>query len=837
MLTGIIICGLAFPLIFSGCKKLEVDPDSQTKPMEELTVPAGFDWKTASAVTFVITSDQSCLIAITSPEGSETYHLGYFNHVQETYNITVSLPSAASQVLVNGVTANISGDKVYVSLNTLKSGNLTETGNSHSPEVPVSGLISTWHFNEGTGTVAADATGSNNGTIAGASWTDGISGDALDFDGQGGKVTIPSNPSINITGDQLTLSCWFKKNEVNDDGAFFFYNVKYVLRMDLNGKIAFAVYNPDWSSITIPWANRIIDTDWHHVAATYDGSALKIYVDGAMLASTNTSGNLQPSSADLIIGSQTTTNQFGGIIDEVLLYDVALSEAEIAVIYGTTPDPGTGDDLISEWKLNEGSGSTAFDSEDGNNGTINGATWGTGISGNCLVFNGVSDWVSIPNATNLNVTEQLTMIAWAKTQENKTAKIAQKGDWDGHGLRQDKWSGWKGGIRMATNVSEDLDWGEGIPMFDTWYQLAITYDGTTLKLYVNGQLKNSKAVSGPLKVNTRDFSIGADNGSQKFFNGAIDEVKFYGIALSQTEIQANYSNMGNVPDGDGDGIPDTEDAYPADPARAFNNYMPSSGFRSLAFEDLWPGTGDYDFNDLVMDYRWKIVTSATNHVTEVFGTFVIRAIGAGLQNGFGYQLTGSSLSAGEVTVTGSDLRESYITLNTNGTEANQEKITVIVFDNVSAVMPSSGGFGVNVDPGLPFIPPDTTDIVMAFTPGTYTLEDLDLPGFNPFLIVNMDRGKEIHLPDYPPTSLVDPAYFGTAQDASNPAAGIYYKTAGNLPWAINIASSFDYTVERQQITSGYTHFGSWAESGGTLYPDWYVDETGYRNDAVIYPAP
>jgi LruC domain-containing protein len=835
-LLGLMI--LMIIMIGTGCKKLDPQPSGdEQKTMEDLNVPASFDWNTVHDVYFVISYDLSCMINISSEDGSQVFHFGFFNHTTDTYNITLSIPTYLQTVLVNGIPTDVTGNTANVDLNTFKSTPANQQQNTpHQPQVPTDGLIATWHFNEGSGTTATDATGSNNGTIAGATWTDGISGDALNFNGTGGCVTIPNNSTINLTNDQLTLSCWFKKNQTNDDGAFFFHNVKYILRMDQNGKISFAVYNPSWSSLTIAWSQRIIDTDWHHVAATYDGSVMKIYLDGAHMASNNTSGNLQSSNADLKIGSQTSSNQFGGIIDEVLLYNTALTEPEIAVIYGQTPDPGTGGDPISSWPLNEGSGTIAYDIQDGNDGTINGATWGTGISGSCLEFDGTDDWVYIPKDPNMNVTDQITIIAWAKTLENKTCKIAQKGDWDGHGLTQGKWGGWYGGIRLATNESESIGWEEGIPLFDTWYQLAVTYDGSMLKLYVNGQLKNSKAVSGPLKINNRDFSIGSDNGAQKFFNGSIDQVSFYGTALSQTAIQTLYNNAGSTPDADGDGIPDAEDAYPSDPARAFNNYLPANAYGSLAFEDLWPGTGDYDFNDLVLDYRFQTVTSASNKVTEVMGTFIIRAIGAGLQNGFGYQLP-VSIPDADITISGYDLRENYITLAANGTESGQTNTTVIVFDNVSAIMPSTSGFGVNVDPGLPFVTPDTTVVTMAFTPETYTIEQLGLTSFNPFLIVNMERGKEVHLPDYAPTSLVDLAYFGTAQDASDPALGVWYKTATNLPWAINISTSFDYTIERNQITTGYLHFGTWAESGGLAYSDWYLDETGYRNSAAIYQAP
>ncbi|MEI7982532.1 MAG: LruC domain-containing protein, partial [Bacteroidota bacterium] len=392
-------------------------------------------------------------------------------------------------------------------------------------------------------------------------------------------------------------------------------------------------------------------------------------------------------------------------------------------------------------------------------------------------------------------------------------------------------------IRLTGNITQGLNWGGGLPILNEWYHLAMTYDGQQLKFYVNGQLRNSKAVTGLLYVNNRDLSIGSDNNVQKFFNGSIDELKFFRRALDQTEIQTNFNQPGGLPDQDGDGVPDADDAYPHDPARAFNNYYPAVGFGSLVFEDLWPGKGDYDFNDLVLDFRFKTVTNADNKVSEVYATFVIRAIGAGLKNGFGFQFPGTSIQGSDVEVAGFKTKENFINLNPNGTEAGQERITVIVFDNVFKVMPSPGGFGVNTVPGNPYVKPDTTIVSILFKPNTYAMADIGVDQFNPFMIVNLDRGKEIHLTDNPPTSLVNQAYFKTGDDDSDPASGRYYKTKRNLPWAIRITSSYDYTNETAQITSGHLKFAAWAESSGGQYPDWYLKISGYRNESNIYQVP
>jgi LruC domain-containing protein len=90
----------------------------------------------------------------------------------------------------------------------------------------------------------------------------------------------------------------------------------------------------------------------------------------------------------------------------------------------------------------------------------------------------------------------------------------------------------------------------------------------------------------------------------------------------------------------------------------------------------------------------------------------------------------------------------------------------------------------------------------------------------------------------PPTDLMDVSYFGTEDDKSDVSINKYYKTANNLPWAINIPSSFDWPREKIEINWAYYHFIEWAESLGINYDDWYLDLSGYRNNSNIYnPTP
>jgi LruC domain-containing protein len=297
-------------------------------------------------------------------------------------------------------------------------------------------------------------------------------------------------------------------------------------------------------------------------------------------------------------------------------------------------------------------------------------------------------------------------------------------------------------------------------------------------------------------------------------------------------------------DADGDGVSDTQDEYPTDPYRAYNNYYPATGSSTLAFEDLWPGKGDYDMNDVVVGYKFQVVSNAQHNVVDLKGTFVLKASGAGMHNGFGFQLPGVNPASIIGTTGASLLPGSGFTIGPNGTEGGQTSATVIVFDDALRVLGAGGspsGTGFNTSHDNAQVPPVTLNINMTFmnngTPGpggAVTLTALNIASFNPFIIANSERGREIHLPGYLPTSLVDTTYFGNADDDTNPLAGKYYKSKTNLPWALNIYGVFDYPIERVSILNAYLKFADWVESSGTLYPDWYYDSPGYRNSALIY---
>ena len=299
----------------------------------------------------------------------------------------------------------------------------------------------------------------------------------------------------------------------------------------------------------------------------------------------------------------------------------------------------------------------------------------------------------------------------------------------------------------------------------------------------------------------------------------------------------DYDNViatGPTSDSDGDGVDDELDEYPNDSQRAFNVYYPNNeDFGTLAFEDLWPGKGDYDFNDLILDYQFKQVLNGDNELVEIFMDYQVRAIGASLENGFGIEFPGTDPSD-IASVTGTNITESYVNLNANGTEQGQQNAVVILFDNAFSMIDApSGGFGVNTSPEAPYVEPVMRQLHVVFG-NPSPIQEVGFAPFNPFLIVDKTRGREVHLAGHTPTSLHDAAYFGQWFDDTNPAIEKYYQSESNLPWGIDLPVTFQYPVEKVLITEAYLKFADCAESGGSLFPDWYEDNAEYQNQSLIY---
>jgi dihydrofolate reductase/chitodextrinase len=214
------------------------------------------------------------------------------------------------------------------------------------------------------------------------------------------------------------------------------------------------------------------------------------------------------------------------------------------VASATTSAVSGNPNLVAAYSFNEGSGTTVADSSGNNNtGTLVSATWSTaGKFGNALSFNGTNARVNIPDAASLHLTAGFTLEAWVNPSSAPSGwrDIVYKPN-DNYFLEASTNTNLPGGGVSLTNGQEPLVSGGSRLAANTWVHLAMTYDGTNLKYYLNGALLNTTTQTGTIVTSTNALMIGGDTIYGQYFAGLIDEVRVYNIALTQAQIQSDMN--------------------------------------------------------------------------------------------------------------------------------------------------------------------------------------------------------------------------------------------------------------------------------------------------------
>jgi glucose/arabinose dehydrogenase/chitodextrinase len=205
--------------------------------------------------------------------------------------------------------------------------------------------------------------------------------------------------------------------------------------------------------------------------------------------------------------------------------------------------------LVAAYSFDEGTGTTANDSSgQGNTATLkNGVAWVAGQHGKAASFDGVNDYITIPNSASTNISgSALTLSMWINPQSlagsdsviigkfwntTQSSPYYQYGLELGGGNRTDFYVGTASGPLVAVG-------GTTLP-FNQWSHLAITFDGTQVKTYVNGALVNTQALSATITARGNPMNIGADASPAQFSKGSLDDLRMYSRVLTQAQIQSD----------------------------------------------------------------------------------------------------------------------------------------------------------------------------------------------------------------------------------------------------------------------------------------------------------
>jgi len=414
--------------------------------------------------------------------------------------------------------------------------------------------------------------GTVNGSLSQSSVRAGKLGQALNFNGSNSDYTSIADSSSMRTTSDWTRSLWIKPASVTP-GAFQeawtqrTTTSKFLLRLNTDGNWNVYYYNTSagFSMLTAFAAT----SDWQNITVVKSGSNITAYKNGVSVASASNAGNFPNDSHDLYLGTNSahSASYFSGLIDEVRVYNRALSASEITSLYrlggekvnmSLTNKSTNG--LVGLWTFDGpdvswGGTSYAYDRSPGgtNTGTISGATPMIGKIGQALSFSGYN-YVGIPDSAALSPESgNFTVSAWVKTN---VLDSGQHWIWHNYGSNTNNlvnltldtsnkfittFRDGSGNAAVAT-ASPVLSTGQ-------WYHVAGVRNGTTVKIYLNGaeQGTNTNSSLGTISVSDGTIpyiGVYADHGTF-YWNGSIDEVRIYNRALSAGEVMSLYRMGGS----------------------------------------------------------------------------------------------------------------------------------------------------------------------------------------------------------------------------------------------------------------------------------------------------
>jgi hypothetical protein len=476
-------------------------------------------------------------------------------------------------------------------------GGTTQVNSSRAVSVDSSGLVGYWSFDgkdtnwtSSTGGSAADLSGIGyTGTMTNMSRTTspvpGISGQALKFNGSTNYVDTADIGEVDGS-NYLTVSAWVYQYDTiaakSVVSKWSNANPHFNLQTGDIGKgdgddILVNVCSAGEDGYTTGGAHQA--RRWEHWVMVYDGTKsdnpgrLKLYLNGVEQSLTYSGSILTPTCSndnhvEIGVDSDLGAGSFwNGLIDEVRIYDRALSASEVQQLYqagasrmkaNTSPAVSVSSgksELVGYWSFDgantnwtSATGGTTADLS-GNNytGTMHSMNRSTspvpGISGQALNFNGNNNFV---DTADVDITDTITVSAWIKPSISITSSfgylgIVNKG-------RVTAWSFGHGGgnndLDVRFNNTEVAATANNVYSPNVWTQVAFSYDKNAgsdqVKIYVNGVQTATGTYSTAIGTNSNKIAIGVEQDGGDYWPGAIDEVRVYSRALSASEVQQLY---------------------------------------------------------------------------------------------------------------------------------------------------------------------------------------------------------------------------------------------------------------------------------------------------------
>ena len=394
-------------------------------------------------------------------------------------------------------------------------------------------------------TVTDKSSNNNTGTLYYGTY---LSHDGAHFDGVDDEIIVANTASLDL-GVNYSVGARFKVDEIEPGTHQIVTNIQTggaSLNVH-NGNIRFGFYdvtNAKYKSIVSP--NKIKEGVWYSAVGTYDGNTVKLYVNGELVVEDTIAVTYKVVTAPFALGTNPgntghgTTEWFKGAISDAFVIKETLNSDTINNYYSNSFNYQTNNNTIFYYNMQN-----AIDkSANGYHGVLEN---GVKITSDGMFFDGIDDAVKINETTNIDLGKNFTLATRMKVN-NPNNNVVVFGNLEVAGTS----IGINGGkiffqIYNPATKSYVIVKQSGTAISNTWYSIVGTYDGSTMKLYINGKLDNSVSATIDYKASTAPFVLGRNPkavgyNNVEIFGGTISNTLLTKTTLSADMISKYYSS-------------------------------------------------------------------------------------------------------------------------------------------------------------------------------------------------------------------------------------------------------------------------------------------------------
>jgi hypothetical protein len=430
--------------------------------------------------------------------------------------------------------------------------------------LPSDGLVGWWPFN---GNANDESGNGNNGTVNGATMTTdriGLANAALTFNGTSDFIQIQTQSEIDSSSD-YTWSIWFNSPTSNYNGSFigsytWFLKLGHVstpgiFYKDEQGNQQNNFYIQNYFNV-FPTVNN-----WHNIVVRKTNNNIELFLDAIYIGSTVSYGYANFSPNHLTKFGNQYNDFYSGLLDDISVYNRALSQEEITALYTGEPvNPPTTcnplpanlqNGLVGYWPF---CGNANDESGNGNDGTVNGATLTEdrfGDTNAAYFFSGADCNTRIDatvNTNSINSSNQYTISLWVKKTGDGCIihpRILEFYSPDDVGLFQINWDV-VGNEILSVETGNETGEFQSISYYssewlNSWHNLTVTCDEDSLILYDNGVFASGVSYNGQPRLTTNGSFGRMNHPAFNTFQGSLDDIGIWNRALSAEEVQQLYT--------------------------------------------------------------------------------------------------------------------------------------------------------------------------------------------------------------------------------------------------------------------------------------------------------